>query len=469
MSKQRLAPEPGPAAGQGGTTSGEQGTGHGVGAHHARARHAPHTVRDEELLRAYRLVPERNRTLAVRESGAGLPAQFFWDWLSGVWLRTRPGLLKRTPLTHAADSLGLFLLMIAAGHFALKAGGWWLLVLCIAVPVAAGRARKCHMTIVHQAVHNQLFQLRSPRSRQLVNRVFAELLGVLVWIPDFNAYRASHAVSHHSLHELATPRDLDARELYMMGVVEPGGARSREALTATPLDDDGREIFRIGFLPGRPREYYWSLMWRTIASPRFYVADFVKRVRYGLFAAPAYRRISSFAFVCAALVAAWLTSGWLTLLLLYVLPVFPLFRLSGLLQQLSEHMWGVHMGLVGSPERLPLVCQGRFLFDELPARDAGQLQWARAMAVWCARVPYHLLVRVCVLCGDLQFHNDHHFHPRSPRWVDAMRECTQHIRDDRRHHYTHSWSLGEALDRVFTAMAAAPPLEREWLDDLCDK
>lgn len=418
------------------------------------------------------LVPERNRTISVRESGSRLPGQFFWDWLSGVRLGPPEARIRRTPLIHVVDAVGGFLGAVAVGHFALTRGGWWLLLIIPALPLAVGRARKCHMTIVHQAVHDQLFQLKNPRLRKWANRWVAEILGVLVWIPDFKTYRAAHAVSHHNSQEIATPRDVDGRNVFMIGKRQragvPGGVEESDIDTATPRDVEGKEILRIGFLPGKPKEYYWSLMWRTFTSPRFYLSDVMKRLSNGLLTAPWYRRVASAIFLCGMFALVWLTSAWPTFIVFYLLPIFPLFRLSGVLQQISEHMWGTHMNLIGSQQRLPLVCQGRFLFDEVPSRNLGRVAWLRAMAVWWLRVPYHLLVRVCVLCGDLQLHHDHHLHPRSRQWTSATRACSQRMKEDTEQQYNHAWSMGEALDRVFTAMAAAPPLEKEWLNELDD-
>jgi hypothetical protein len=419
-----------------------------------------------------RLVPERNRTIAVRESGSGLPAQFFWDWLSGVRLDHSEARLKRTPLMHVIDAFGGFLFAVAIGHFALRHGGWWLLLLIFALPLAVGRARKCHMTIVHQAVHDQLFQIKNPRLRKWANRWVADVLGVVFWLPDYKIYRAAHAVSHHNSQEIATPRDVDGREVFMFGKkgsrVVPEHSHESDIDTATPKDAEGKEILRIGFLPGKPREYYWSLLWRTFTSPVFYLSDMMKRLRYSLFIAPWYRRFASGFFICGIIALTWLTRSWPTFVIFYLLPVFPLFRLSGVLQQLSEHMWGTHMNLIGSQDRLPLVCQGRFLFDEVPSRNLGRAEWRRATALWWMRVLYHLLMRVCVLCGDLQLHHDHHLNPRSRQWTSASHACSKRMKEDMQQQYTHTWSMGEALDRVFKAMAAAPPLDQEWLDELDD-
>ena len=417
------------------------------------------------------LVPERCRGISIRQSGRYLPGQTFWDWLSGVPLGRSYVRFNRTPLIHVCDSVGGFFAAMMLGYVMLQLGGWWLLFLLLILPLTIGRARKCHMTIVHQAVHDQLYQLKNYRHRKLANRLTAEAIGVLLWIPDFLTYRKAHAVSHHNPEETATPKDLDGKVVFTtrygcqlsddrperMGDVDD---------TATTKDVDGREVFALGFVPGMPREYYGTLLRSTASSPRFYLADFWQRVHFSLFLAPWYRRVASALFLTGVLTLTWVSGEWLALTVLYLLPVFPLFKLCGLLQQLSEHMWGTHMELVGSRERLPLVCQGRFLFDPYPGAELRRGARLRAIAQWWLRVPYHLLVRVCVLGGDLPAHHDHHFHPRAPDWVCATRACVARMSVDTGRQYSHAWSLGEALDRVFTAMSSAPPLEQKWLDEL---
>ena len=342
---------------------------------------------------------ERNRSISIRMSGSNLPCQFFWDWVSGVPLRQPNIWFERTPLMHVIDSVGGLFVTIVVGHVALTFGGWWLLLLVVSLPLALGRARKCHMTIVHQAVHDQLVQVKSRQRRKWANRLIAEAIGVFLWIPDFQTYKKAHAISHHSLEETATPKDIDGKVVFTMryGGLWGGPDRAEDdADTATPRDLDGKAVFQLGFVPGMPREYYWKLLRRIVSSPRFYFSDLYQRVHFSLFTAPWYRRAASCLFLISTLALCWLTSSWATFLVLYFLPVFPLFKLSGILQQLSEHMWGTHMQLVGTRERLPLVCQGRFLFDQVPGRDLPRGTRLKAFVIWWVRVPYHLLVRLCV-------------------------------------------------------------------------
>lgn len=424
----------------------------------------------EQEQREMNSVPERNRSISIRMSGRNLPGQIFWDWLSGVPLSRQHAWFSRTPLMHVLDSVGGLFAAMSLAYVAIRLNGWWLLLLVLALPLIVGRARKCHMTIVHQAVHDQLFQTRNYRHGKLANRLLAETIGVLIWIPDFQTYRKAHAISHHNPEETATPKDLDGKIVFTMRY---GDSRNDCKVHCEEVDDmattrdlSGKEVFALGFMPGMPREYYRRLLRRIILSPRFYLADFWQRFRFSLFGAPWYRRVASALFSLCIVALTWFYDGWEALILIYILPIFPLFKLCGLLQQLSEHMWGTHMELVGSRERLPLICQGRFLFDEVPSAE---LPWGvrlRATIRWWLRVPYHLLVRICVLGGDLPAHHDHHFHPRAGDWVSATHACLARMKSDAKQRYSHAWSLGEALDRVFTEMSCAPPLERKWLDEL---
>ena len=54
----------------------------------------------------------------------------------------------------------------------------------------------------------------------------------------------------------------------------------------------------------------------------------------------------------------------------------------------------------------------------------------------------------------------------APEWTRSSHACVVRMKADNDQQYAHAWSLGEALDRVFTAMSAAPPLEQKWMDEL---
>src|SRR5262249_23649677 len=128
--------------------------------------------------------------------------------------------------------------------------------------LAVGRARKSYITIEHQAIHSQLFTFRSRRLREGCNWLVGELIGLLLWVPEPDMYRATHSESHHKAKDLATPRDRD-----------------------------GAPFFRLGFLPGMPEAHYWRLLWQTLIDPRFYLRQANERLTLSLFTA-SYRRVA---------------------------------------------------------------------------------------------------------------------------------------------------------------------------------
>jgi hypothetical protein len=82
--------------------------------------------------------------------------------------------------------------------------------------------------------------------------------------------------------------------------------------------------------------------------------------------------------------------------------------------------------------------------------------------VWTVRFfCYHLPVRVAVLPGDSMHHDHHHRHPRTEEWTISTYERFDHLRNGcpgfEDYPHSHAWSLGEAIDRVFTRMSAAAP------------
>ena len=118
-----------------------------------------------------------------------------------------------------------------------------------------------------------------------------------------------------------------------------------------------------------------------------------------------------------------------SLLLAYVVPLFVVFNITGLIGTFSEHHWGT---LLDKPARLRLVLlqQSRFLLDEVPDPT---LPAARRVG------------------------------PRTEEWTNSTYERFDHLENGckgfTQYPHTHAWSIGEAIERVFERMAAAPPPE----------
>ena len=262
------------------------------------------------------------------------------------------------------------------------------------------------------------------------------MIGVLFWVPSPDKYFQSHVRSHHKLLELATP-----------------------------LDQDGISIFRLGFLPGKSKREYWLLLAKHLANPLFYIKETFIRMRLRLLSSGPLQRLASWVFLVSLLGAAYTYNGWQALMLVYCVPVFIGFSLSGLIQGLGEHGWGVKMDIVGKLARVLPVSQGRFLFDAFPAPSnrIAQLKW------WSRLITYHLPARIAILNGDVQHHDWHHCDPRSLRWTEsvyARADSIEQFAEDQHCIATHSWSLLESLERSFDAMSKAPLLTKHWKDQL---
>ncbi|MFT6047772.1 MAG: hypothetical protein ACI9WC_003489 [Arenicella sp.] len=381
----------------------------------------------------------RHTTFNIRTSAGHLPLQRFLTWLSGCPLPGQVAVFKRPPVTQIADTIGLFLVLMAVGVILIESAKP---IAFIGLPliwlVATGRARKAFITIAHQAVHAQLITVKRKRAREFLNLAVGEVIGVLFWVPSPDKYFQSHVRSHHKLRELATP-----------------------------LDKDGISLFRLGFLPGKSKREYWVLLATHLANPLFYIKETFVRMRLRLLSSGPLQRLASWLFLTSLLGTAYIYNGWQALILVYCVPVFIGFSLSGLMQGLGEHGWGVKMESVGKNERVLKVSQGRFLFDAFPqaSNRLAQLKW------WSRLFAYHLPARIAILNGDVQHHDWHHCDPRSLRWTESAYARADNIEQfaaDQNGIATHSWSLVESLERSFDAMSKAPSLTKHW-KDLLDK
>jgi hypothetical protein len=338
-------------------------------------------------------------------------------WVSGCPHRGEKPLVARGVVAYTVEAFGGFLLAVALGMFAVVHGAWY--GLPILWLVVAGRTWAL-FNLLHHAVHDTLFRSRA------ANRIVAFCVSMVSFSSSSDSYRAEHIDSHHTP-AMCTERDEEAAYL------------------------------QLGFRPGMPRKYYKRQLVHLIVSPLTYLLY----ARYRLWDWQRWpRRIALWAYALTLAAIAYETHLVIALVLAYVVPLFVVFNITGLLGTFSEHHWGC---LLDRPyrERLVLLSQGRFLLDPAPSRTLPVARRVGAWAKWWGRLAfYHLPVRVAVLPGDSIHHDHHHRHARTERWTASTYERFDHIENgcpgfpDLPH--VHAWSLGEAIDRVFTRMAAAP-------------
>lgn len=375
---------------------------------------------------------ERNLTTEPRESvSRSIRTTFprpvaFWleafvTWVSGCPHRGQKPLVARGVGVYTAEAFGGFFLGIGLGHAAVVTAQWWAMPLIWLF--VAGRTWSL-FALFHHSAHRNLYR------NQRANRIATRLISLLTFSSSFEAYKEAHIKSHHT-------RDM------------------------CRLDDDEGVFMQLGFPPGRSRSEYWKQLWLSLVLP----GSYLRYLRYRLWdwqkSESWSSRLMTWGFALSLIAGAWYASAMTSLLLAYVMPLFVVFNATGLLGTFSEHPWGC-LRDHDSKDRLVLLSQGRYLLDEAPDPELQAGRRCRRWVLWWARLLfYHLPVRVAILPGDSLHHDHHHRHPRTEDWTNSTYERADHVWNgcpgfpDRPH--AHAWSLGEAIDRVFTRMAAAPP------------
>lgn len=373
----------------------------------------------------------RNLTTEVRES-VSRSIQDTWPrsvavlleaavtWVSGCpHIGQRP-LFRRSKVVYTVEAFGGFVLVVLLGHLAVEARLWAVLPLLWLVLVGRGWAL---FNIFHHATHDNLF------ASKRVNRVLAFWSSILSFSSSLDSYRKEHIQSHHT-RAMCTYQDEEAA------------------------------FMPLGFPPGLPKSYYvrrlaWINLtpWTYLLYTRYRLWDWQR-------SEPLYRKAAVWLFAAALLVGAFRIELMTSLILAYLVPMFVVFNVTGLLGTFSEHHWGT---LLDQPARLRMVLlqQSRFLLDPAPERTLPLARRVRGWVCWSLRMAlYHLPVRVAVLPGDSMHHDHHHRHPRTEDWTNSTYERLDHVVNGcpgfASTPHTHAWSLGEAIGRVFTRMAAAP-------------
>jgi hypothetical protein len=366
--------------------------------------------------------------------------------MSGITLEgAPPPKFVRPPWVHVMDSVGLAPILIAGAGTVLFAGGWVSVAAVPMILIATGRSRKAAMTVQHQSSHGHLLEVATKtlaftakhcqlhdhakkvisRFGKRVDRWISNICTAGFWIATLDEYVASHAKSHHN------PKD-----------------------TAAQGDEDAQDFYALGFVPGKTVRYYWITLIMTLINPWWYLKGMAGRISRAL------RRPRSRAMRCTAvfilmLIGSALLSGGVfgCMAVAYLITIFIGVPAAALLQQVTEHLWGCYLDLVPAGltgKRVEMVCQGRFNLDFFPAKGTVGRWWK--VALWLLRLPYHLLVRLVVLPGDLSAHAVHHLHCHDLEWTHAP-TWTLKAYQDEPERYRHCWSLGKALSRVFRAMS----------------
>ncbi|MBP2705867.1 hypothetical protein JOL79_18820 [Microbispora sp. RL4-1S] len=300
------------------------------------------------------------------------------------------------------------------------------------------------------------------------NPVAGTLLLPLTWLLGVNALRRLQVViGHHAVHQEISE---SSRVNYWIQVVASGesfvhnwedyfedhvrGHHSRKVFT-TATDPDAELLLHLGFTPGMEERRLWRVLARTIIGPRFHFIFLKARVRTNFVTAPWHRRFVGAAWL-GALALVGVLVPWQVFVLAVLVPMFPLYHVSALLQFVSEHAWlAGDRGPVRSSEEYAQRCWGRFSIEPLPARTlppvARALGWTRwVLKTLLVQVP----IRFGVLAGDLPVHDYHHLYPADHDWTKAFwsRQNIIDHNDARGMGEREFCNLAEAIGEVFRGL-----------------
>lgn len=228
-----------------------------------------------------------------------LAAHFTGHWPEGYRPRW-----KRKPWWHLA-TMGLSLGggVVASSLLVTAPPQYWPL-LGLSWMVTVHGARKGQVAMNHHAVHTNV------TGRKRYDQALAEVISTLLVIQDYHSYFEDHVRIHHD------PKTL-----------------------ATPADPDLQFLLRLGFRPGMSREALWRRLYGTVVSPRFHWLFLRARLQANYVTAPMYRRLMAGCYTAAVLAVLAFTGVWLLWVVVWVIPVFPLYHVAALLQFICEHKW----------------------------------------------------------------------------------------------------------------------------------
>lgn len=369
-------------------------------------------------------MPAKN-PVAVRQSLKNLPPRLTAK-LAAIWGTT---IHAGKPTRHSRLSrLRLALTFILIGLTFTALGLVWMPWTVVLLPLGwiftIGGSRYLQVSVVHFAVHNQVF------ARERHNRLLAQTISTALLITDFDTYHRDHVKNHHPIGKFARRGDPDLEFL-----------------------------IALGFLPGMSRDELWRHLAWTLVSPRFHFLFLRGRLHSNFIGASRPRRLAAVAFWLAVVTALALHPAWIIpFIVLWILPLTLGYHMSSILQFASEHLWLLPCAGEGAREHAKALTRGRFCGDALPDADLRGVARLRAWAMWWLRLlTLHAVVRVAVLPGDLTHHDLHHLRPTDFDWANADAVRFEMLANGETLNET--WGLFAALDEVFVVLSSLPPMD----------
>jgi fatty acid desaturase len=312
----------------------------------------------------------------------------------------------------AAVALGVLLYQISLPLGVLCTPLIWLLSL--------NSLRRLQVVVAHHAVHREI--VRSHRLSYAIQAVVSAMSLVHNW----EDYFEDHVRGHHS----------------------------RKVFT-TPSDPDAAFLLQLGFRPGMSLPTLRRRLHRCVVSPRFHWLFLKARYLTNFTTAPAHRKIMALVVVACLAGTFFLMPAPIAVVLVLV-PMFPLYHVSALLQFISEHNWLVTEHAPVSADDYARRTRGRFCITALPRAGTSLHRRITGWARWLIRVLVFVLpTRFGVLVGDLPAHDLHHLYPQEHDWTGSLWRRQDIIeRGDSKGMRDREFStLTTAIDSVFVGMS----------------
>ncbi|WP_346100191.1 fatty acid desaturase [Streptomyces olivaceiscleroticus] len=370
---------------------------------------APPQTASPDPRETMRRLPRLLQYPATLFTGKALPGQASPGWTPGFHLGT------------ATVSVVLGTLISA---LALTLGHGLLVLLPVGWAVTLHGMRNLRMMIYHQCSHRNMYR------RRRLDRAIGHAISSLLVIQNFQRYSREHVRDHHAAQHMT-------------------------------LKDPTVQAFLVSLQmhPGMTRRQMWRRLLLKLVSPRFHFHFTVSRVRSFWSESARSEKVSALLLYGTAVTASVLTGAWPALLVVWFVPLFPLFQVSNTLRLCVKHTFPVP-GIETRHGRayFSSLTNAIFIGDALPSPDLPLARRAGAWARWTLRLVFlHAPSRYLVLTGDTVVHDFHHRYPAAPQWADYLFARQQDI--DAGHQgwppYHEVWGLIPAISYVFDSLSAA--------------
>jgi fatty acid desaturase len=365
-----------------------------------------------------------------RESMARLPGpmQHMLTSFTGRALSGQTAPRWWSPTYHLVSGATVLLLGVAVSALGWWGKGLWLLLLLPGWAATLHGLRNLRMMIFHQCAHKNMYR------RSALDNVVGELLASLLVVQNLGRYRQEHVADHHAVHHM-TLRDPTVQAF----------------------------LITMDIQPGMTRRTMWNRVWARLLSPLFHLRFALARLQSFWSGSSRREKIAGGLLYGGAIAGTAATGNLLGLLVVWFVPLFPLFQVSNVLRLCVKHSFPApDMAVRRGKAYFGALTSGVFIGEATPPAGlrpaAAVRQWAR----WGLRMAFvHAPVRFLVITGDTPVHDFHHRYPAVVGWADHLyaRQADHDRGSPGWPPYAELWGLVPAMNFVFDTISRADPDE----------